>query len=274
MSVHYDENGNRLTVDELMAIMNESYERSKAEMEAKAANPEPPDPRMGPKLIDPRTEENPRHIGPKFYDARAEASRKNGAKSRGPLTALGREISCNNALKHGLAAKKSIVLDPADEEEYAQYKQTIIDTLNPEDQLQMDYLMIYIQNVWRCRQVTEIEADFMDDNLDFRPRLNNAMTSTSFQDRFLTLARYQSLIERSRDKALTTFFELKNHPYREHRNPKVVFKKGQNQNVGEGSALPSPENQTNPSQQTPDHPSGSVTVGCVVVRQVKPGLSS
>jgi hypothetical protein len=42
--------------------------------------------------------------------ARAEASRRNGALSRGPRTAEGRARSAQNALKHGLRAEKHVVL--------------------------------------------------------------------------------------------------------------------------------------------------------------------
>jgi hypothetical protein len=49
--------------------------------------------------------------------ARALASRQNGARSRGPRTAAGKARSAQNALKHGLCAKKLLVLreeDPAE----------------------------------------------------------------------------------------------------------------------------------------------------------------
>ena len=41
---------------------------------------------------------------------RALASRRNGAKSRGPKTAAGRERSSQNALKHGLRARRQVLL--------------------------------------------------------------------------------------------------------------------------------------------------------------------
>ena len=52
-------------------------------------------------------------------NARAEASRKNGAKSRGPKTLEGKARSAQNALKHGMRAQEYIVLAEEDAGEFA-----------------------------------------------------------------------------------------------------------------------------------------------------------
>ena len=46
--------------------------------------------------------------------ARAEASRKNGAKSRGPKSPEGKARSSRNALRHGLRANKHVLLPDED----------------------------------------------------------------------------------------------------------------------------------------------------------------
>jgi hypothetical protein len=68
--------------------------------------------------------------------ARAEASRKNGAKSRGPRTEDGRARSAQNALKHGLRAQKYLVLPEEDAAEFAALEAALVAELAPVGALQ------------------------------------------------------------------------------------------------------------------------------------------
>jgi len=54
--------------------------------------------------------------------ARALASRRNGARSRGPKTAAGLARSSRNALKHGLRARRHILLADEDAAEYRAFQ--------------------------------------------------------------------------------------------------------------------------------------------------------
>jgi hypothetical protein len=51
--------------------------------------------------------------------ARAQASRINGAKSRGPTTPEGKARSSQNALKHGLCAERFAVVGDEDAQAFA-----------------------------------------------------------------------------------------------------------------------------------------------------------
>ena len=54
--------------------------------------------------------------------ARALASRRNGARSRGPRTAAGLARSSGNALKHGLRARRHVLLADEDAAEYRAFQ--------------------------------------------------------------------------------------------------------------------------------------------------------
>jgi hypothetical protein len=67
---------------------------------------------------------------------RAEASRLNGAKSRGPKTPEGKARSAQNALKHGIRAQKYLVLPEEDAAEFADLEDAMIEELAPVGALQ------------------------------------------------------------------------------------------------------------------------------------------
>jgi hypothetical protein len=61
--------------------------------------------------------------------ARAAASRRNGAKSRGPKTPEGKARSAQNALKHGLRAQKHVVLPGESATEFAALEAALLQEL-------------------------------------------------------------------------------------------------------------------------------------------------
>jgi hypothetical protein len=63
---------------------------------------------------------------------RAEASRRNGAKSRGPKTSEGKPRSSQNALRHGLRARKHMLLPGGSAAEYQRLEAALLEELAPE----------------------------------------------------------------------------------------------------------------------------------------------
>ena len=69
-------------------------------------------------------------------NARAAASRRNGAKSRGPKSPEGKARSAQNALKHGMRAHKYVVLPQEDAAAFAALENAILAELAREGVLQ------------------------------------------------------------------------------------------------------------------------------------------
>ena len=91
--------------------------------------------------------------------ARAEASRRNGAKSKGPKTSEGKARSAQNALKHGLRAQKHLVLPGESAAEFAALEAALIEELAPEGALQTALARRVVAATWRLERAERIEAE-------------------------------------------------------------------------------------------------------------------
>jgi hypothetical protein len=91
--------------------------------------------------------------------ARAEASRRNGAKSKGPKTPEGRARSAQNALKHGFRAQKHMVLPGESAAAFAEFEAALLADLAPEGPLQEALARRVVAALWRLERAERIEAD-------------------------------------------------------------------------------------------------------------------
>ena len=91
--------------------------------------------------------------------ARAEASRRNGAKSRGPKTPEGRARSAQNALKHGLRAQKYVVLPDEDAAAFEALEAALMEELAPEGALQTVLARRVVAASWRLERAERLEAE-------------------------------------------------------------------------------------------------------------------
>jgi hypothetical protein len=148
--------------------------------------------------------------------ARVEASRKNGAKSRGPTTTDGKAKSAQNALKHGLRAQKYLVLPEEDAAEFAALEASLIEELAPVGVLQTVLARRVAVAAWRLERADRLEAEV----LEFRSyeganaglaliRDGNATRS------FETLLRYRGAAMAEFWRALKTLKALQAEPARD-----------------------------------------------------------
>jgi hypothetical protein len=102
----------------------------------------------------------PRLVRPvPISSARAEASRKNGARSRGPKTAEGKTRSSRNALKHGLRAEKHVVLPLEDAAEFQALEAAMVEELGPVGALQAVLARRVAVAAWRLARAGRMERE-------------------------------------------------------------------------------------------------------------------
>ncbi len=94
--------------------------------------------------------------------ARAAASRINGAKSRGPRTAEGKARSAQNALKHGLSAKKHVLLPDDSRAEFKALEAALLEELRPEGALQTLLVHRLVAAAWRLARADRLEFGLLD----------------------------------------------------------------------------------------------------------------
>jgi hypothetical protein len=95
-------------------------------------------------------------------NARAEASRRNGARSRGPKTEEGKARSAQNALKHGLRAQKYLVLPEEDGAEFAALEAALLAELAPVGTLQTLLARRVAVAAWRLARADRLEAEVLE----------------------------------------------------------------------------------------------------------------
>jgi hypothetical protein len=124
--------------------------------------------------------------------ARAEASRRNGAKSCGPKTPDGKARSAQNALKHGLCAPKFVVVGDEDPQEFAALEAALIEELAPDGPLQSVLAARVARAVWRLERAERIEAGLFGHCLRGERNLGLALIRDGNGPRaFDTLLRYR-----------------------------------------------------------------------------------
>jgi hypothetical protein len=93
---------------------------------------------------------------------RAEASRRNGAKSRGPKSPEGKARSAQNALKHGLRAEKFVLLHDEDAAAFEAMAEALTEDLAPVGALQALLARRVVVAAWRLERAARIERELRE----------------------------------------------------------------------------------------------------------------
>ena len=122
-----------------------------------------------------------------------EAARRNGALSRGPVSAEGRARSAHNSLKHGLTSKKMFVLDNEKEDVFHHIIALVRADHAPETALEEEICMAIAHAHWRLRRLWVTECAMFDRQMDsgepgLRDAFNRYDEGTRIADAFEHIA--------------------------------------------------------------------------------------
>ena len=153
--------------------------------------------------------------------AQIEASRTNGAKSKGPKTLEGQERSSRNAIKHGLSSSKIVVLDGECEEAWEEYQTHFIAKFQPRDFVEERLVIQMAVNQWRLERVWSLQTATVDEESETQQELIETkyevwdpalVHACSYHARKLDLKaldQYESRFVRNFDRALRQFNQIR-----------------------------------------------------------------
>jgi hypothetical protein len=134
---------------------------------------------------------------------RAEASRRNGAKSRGPRTAQGKARSSRNALKHGLRAETFVAFGDEDQEAFEALEAALEDELAPQGVLQRLLVGRIARAAWRLERAERMEGELLGCHCGVDGNLGLALIRDGRGARaFETLLRYRGAATAELSRAL------------------------------------------------------------------------
>jgi hypothetical protein len=93
--------------------------------------------------------------------SRSNASRANGAKSKGPSTPEGKARSSQNARKHGLTARFDILPDES-LEDFDSLLEAHLAQYQPSGDVEKELVHTLAITRWRLRRVPTLESDVFD----------------------------------------------------------------------------------------------------------------
>ena len=156
-------------------------------------------------------------------ELKSATARANGAKSKGPKTAEGRDKSSRNSLVHGFTAKNTIVLACENEDEFQELLRDYSATYQPGSPVEVGLVDEMVACRWRMQRLRVIETALLDSEMDRELpeterqvangdpgyRLAFAFRRLADESRAIALAsRYESRLHRIHERTHRTLREL------------------------------------------------------------------
>jgi len=139
-------------------------------------------------------------------ERQSESARINGAKSQGPTSAEGKEISSRNSLRHGCTAGHTILLACEDRGDFERMREDFNTMYKPVTLEEQSLVAEMFATSWRIRRATSIETALLDcEMVTEEPKVRQKFAVV---DNGMVLASaYRSLADESRVMSLLTRYE-------------------------------------------------------------------
>ena len=144
--------------------------------------------------------------------AQSDASRQNGTRSTGPVTAAGNARAALNGVRHGLSGRTLFLLTDEDPAEFERHAAAWLAAWAPRDRHEHEAAWAAIRCMWREERADRLEALVLT-NLFAAGRLPDPAAAeagkTAAFKALNTLLRYRARIERERAQAMQALEALR-----------------------------------------------------------------
>src|ERR1039457_1114748 len=164
-------------------------------------------------------------------DRKIQSSRANGARSRGPVTESGKQISSQNARSHALLAR-CVVVEGESHEGFEKTLTEYLERFQPADAVEFDIVEEMVAAGWRMRRAWAIETRLLTDCVDAQDpcdgtgRLAAAFNTMADSKALALMHRYETRLHRVYQRALKNLLLLQTskvpnepNPISEHLDP-------------------------------------------------------
>src|SRR6266478_2678926 len=172
-------------------------------------------------------------------ELKSATSRANGAKSHGPTTGEGKENSSQNSLNHGFTAKKTILLQCENQEQFQKMQADYTVTYQPGSPVQEYLVSEMVACRWRMQRLRLIETALIDSEMDRELPDVATPEDPGYQLAFA----FRRLVDESRAISLASRYESRLHRIHEqsHRTLRELQQsRTGNPSVSAGSPEPTP----------------------------------
>ena len=144
-------------------------------------------------------------------ELKSETARINGARSHGPKTPDGKQKSSQNALKHGGASTRGILLACESPDEYQNLHDSYLVTHAPVGPAEIALVEQMAAARWRILRLDGIEVGLLDDEMARQETAQPAADPGS-----LVARAFRALADESRSLALASRYQSRQHRIHDH----------------------------------------------------------